>query len=188
MEWFLKVVRIAGASFPGASSLVQLQSELDSNQFKMRMDRLEDPISYLHEDLPDLARAIYKEMKANDSVNLNFPNEFYTQFSRPLAALDSVGLITKNSIIGSPIPMGINLVDPSFIMYMCNLAEDGEKMQELIDIVDRCEIGISLNGDDLKHSIGIPRYVIRAVFEIYAEKGYGFLSREIGSCEYIGKA
>ena len=51
MNWFFKFVRIAGASFPVASSLVQLQSELDSDELNRRIQKLEDPISNLHEDV-----------------------------------------------------------------------------------------------------------------------------------------
>ena len=43
MEWFIRLVRIAGASFPGASSLVQFQSELSAIQFENRLKALEDP-------------------------------------------------------------------------------------------------------------------------------------------------
>ena len=164
MEWFLKVVRVAGVNFPGAASLVQLQAELDSSTMISRLEKLEDPISYLHEDVSEVAKSIYEGMKSSDSVKLNFADEFYIQYSRPLAALESAGLISKNGVLGSRIQRGINLIDPSFIMYMCNLAEDQRKMQEIIDIVNRCEVGIWLNGDELKESIGLPKYVIRAVF------------------------
>jgi hypothetical protein len=185
MNWFFKIVRIAGVNFPGAASLVQLQAELDSSSMISRLEKLEDPISYLHEDVPKVAKIIYDEMRKRDSVNLDFPKEFYIENSRPLAALESAGLISKSGILGSRIPIGINLIDPSFIMYMCNLVEDQNRMQEIVDIVDRCEVGISLNGDELKESVGLPKYVIRAVFEIYESKGYGLVSKAIGSCRYL---
>lgn len=188
MEWFFKVVRVAGANFPGAASLVQLQAELDSSAMMSRLEKLEDPISNLHEDIPEVAKEIYKEMKTSDSIDLDFSDEFYTQYSRPLAALESAGLISKNGVLGSRIPRGINLIDPSFIMYMCNLAEDAKKMQEIVEIVDRCEVDLWLNGDELKESVGLPKYVIRAVFEIYESKGYGIVSKTLGSCEYLSNA
>ena len=59
MEWFIKIVRVAGVNFPGAASLVQLQAELDSTAMASRLEKLEDPISYLHEDIPDVAKEIY---------------------------------------------------------------------------------------------------------------------------------
>jgi len=71
---------------------------------------------------------------------------------------------------------------------MCVLAEDHNKMQEIVKIVDSCEVGKWLDGEKLKYEIGLPKYVIRAVFEIYEAKGYGILSKTIGSCLYMGKA
>ena len=188
MDWFIKIIRVAGASFPGAASIVQLQAEIDSEVMANRLNQLEDPISYLHEDVPEVSKLIYENLKANDLINLNFPEEFYIKYSRPLAALDSQGLISQNKVLGSEIPRGINLSDASFIMYMCNLAEEPHKMQEIIDIVDRCEVGLWLNGAELKDIVGLPEYVIRAVFEIYEAKGYGILSKTIGSCKYLSNA
>ena len=188
MDWFLKIVRIAGVNFPGAASLVQMQAEIDSAAMESRLKKFEDPISYLHEDIPELAKIIYQNIQVNDSINLNFPDEFYTKYSRPLAALESVGLIYKNNVLASRIPRGINLIDASFIMYMCNLAEDPKKMLEIVDIVDGCEIGLWLDGEQLKNSLNLPKYVIRAVFEIYEAKGYGILSRTLNSCSYLSNA
>lgn len=188
MEWFFKIVRVAGANFPGSASLVQLQAELDSKATMNRLEKLEDPISFLQEDVPELVRELYKEMKTTDSINLEFPDEFYSRYSRSLASLEAAKLISKNSVLGSKIPRGINLIDPSFIMYMCNLAEDAEKMQSLIEIIDHCEIGVWLHGDALKESVGLPKSVIRAAFEIYESKGYGILSKAVGSCQYMSNA
>lgn len=188
MEWFLKVVRVAGVNFPGAASFVQLQAELDSSAMTRRLEKLEDPISYLHDDAANLAREIYESLKASDSVYLDFSEEFYTGYSRPLAAFESAGLISINNVLGSRIPRGINLKDPSFIMYMCNLAEEPRKMREIAEIVDRCEVGLWLDGEQLKESIGLPKYVIRALFQIYESKGYGIMSKTNGSCKYMGNA
>lgn len=188
MDWFLKLVRIAGVNFPGAASLVQLQAELDSIAIENRLTNLEDPISNLHEDIPKISKIIYENLKVTDSITLNFPDEFYSHFSRALAALETKKLISKNSVIGSRIPLGINLIDPSYIMYMCNLAEEKHKMQEIFEIVDRCEVGVWLRGSELKSGLVLPKYVIRAVFEIYESKGYGMLSRTLGSCDYMSKA
>lgn len=188
MDWFFKIVRIAGVNFPVAASLVQMQAEIDSVAMANRLNKFEDPISYLHEDIPELAKLIYQNLQVNDSINLDFSDDFYSKYSRPLAALESSGFISKNSVLGSRIPLGINLIDASFIMYMCNLAEDPQKMTEIIDIVDRCEVGLWLDGNQLKDSLGLPKYVIRAIFDIYQAKGYGILSREIGSCKYLCNA
>lgn len=188
MEWFFKIVRIAGANFPVAASLVQLQAELDSEVMALRFKKLEDPISFLHEDIPDVSRLIYQKLRDKDSINLDFEEDFYTKYRRALAVLEKERFISKNGVYGSRIPLGINIIDASYIMYMCSLEEASTKMQEIIGIVDRCEVGLWLNGHDLKDSIGVPKYVIRAIFEIYESKGFGILSKEIGSCSYMGNA
>lgn len=187
-EWFLKVIRIAGVNFPVAASLVQFQAENDSEAMALRLQKLEDPISFLHEDLPEISKEIYQQLRANDSISLDFEEDFYIKYSRALAVLETQGFISKMSVVGSRIPLGIKIIDASYIMYMCNLAEDSQKMQEIVEIVDRCEVGLWLNGDELKTSVGLPRYVIRGVFEIYESKGFGILSKAIGSCKYMGNA
>jgi hypothetical protein len=188
MDWFAKLIRIAGVNFPVSASLVQLQAEIDSAKIAAHLEKLEDPISFLHEDVPAASKEIYQKLSTNDSVNLDFDEAFYTKYSRPLAALAKNSFISKNSVIGSRIPRGITLIDPMYIMYMCALAEDKNKMQEIVKIVDSCEVGKWLDGEKLKIEIGLPKYVIHAVFEIYAAKGYGILSKTVGSCQYMGNA
>lgn len=183
-DWFFKIIRIAGASFPLASSLVQLQAELDSDALKNRLHKLEDPITHLHPDVVELSRTLYQKLKLTDLEQLHFSEDFYAQYSRPLASLETAGLISKNHVLFSKVPTGINLTDPSFIMYMCNLAEDQQKMQEIVDIVEKCEMGSRLDGDALQTRLDLPRVVIRAVFMIYEAKGYGRVSKITGSCNY----
>ncbi len=188
MDWLLSIIRIAGASFPVASSLVQLQAEINSKALSDRVARLEDPISYLHDDIPEVSRKIYQKMKIVDSASLDFDAEFYKKYSRALAALESQGCIKQDRAIGQKHALGIRLVDPSYIMYMCALEEDSSKMESIIKIVDECSIGEWLNGKNIQTSINLPLPVIKAVFEIYESKGYGLCSQEIGSCKYMGKA
>jgi hypothetical protein len=188
MDWLLSIVRIAGASFPVASSFVQLQAEVDSKALSDRVSRLEDPVSYLHDDVPELSRTIYRKMKTADSSSLDFVDKFYITYSRALAALESQGCIKQERAVGKKCPLGIRLVDPSYIMYMCALEEEGTKMESIIKLVDNCSVGEWLNGKQIQQSISLPLPVISAVFEIYEAKGYGLCSQEIGSCKYMGKA
>jgi elongation factor P hydroxylase len=64
MDWLFSIVRIAGASFPVASSLVQLQSEIDSKTLSKRVEKLDDSVSHLHKDIPELSKLIYQELKS----------------------------------------------------------------------------------------------------------------------------
>ncbi len=38
IEWFFKIIRIAGVNFPVAASLVQLQAEIDSDAMEERLN------------------------------------------------------------------------------------------------------------------------------------------------------
>ncbi len=188
MDWFFKVIRVAGASFPVASSFVQLQAELDSVEMAKRIDKLSDPISYLHDDVQKVSKKIYQTLILKDSVTLDFDDEFYSEFSRPLAALESHGFIKGQHAVGKRYARGINLIDPSFIMYMCAIAEDGKKMEKLNDCLASCEIGKSIDGHTLTSQLKLPLQVVRAMFSIYESKGYGLVSKETGSAYYRGMA
>jgi len=188
MSWFFKLIKVAGAAFPVSASLVQLQAELDADKFEARLKSLEDPISSLHKDISAVSDAIFKKFKEKDNVSLCFDEEFYIRYSRVLATLNAKRLISKSGAIGSQIPLAIKIIDPSFILYMANMFENTHKMQELFDIADRCEIGVSINAEEIGESIGLPKYLIRAVFEIYEAKGYGYRSGGIAKFRYTGKA
>lgn len=188
MSWFFKVVRIAGASFPGAGSLVQFQAELDAEVLNERIKKLEDPISMLHEDIYDVSREIYSVLKTTDSNSLSFDDVFYVKYSRALASLNSQNLIKLNNVIGSRQPLGVSLVDPIYILYMAAQFENQNSMQEIFDIVDRCQIGESVSAELLGPTLNLPKYVIRSVFEIFELKGFGYRSGGITKFRYTGKA
>jgi hypothetical protein len=188
MDWFYSIVRIAGASFPVASSLVQLQAEVDSKKLLERVRRLEDPISFVHEDIPELSRLIYRHLKSTDSPKVVFSTELHTKFKRPLAALEKLGCIKGTHAIGEMYVGGFWLSDPTFVMYMCALEEDKCKMENLINLVDRCQEGQWLKGPELQKQIDVPMPVIAAVFEIFERKGFGLCSNEVGATMYMGQA
>lgn len=185
----MSIVRVVGSSFPATSWLVQLQAEINSKELLERLDKLEDPISYLHKDVPELSRLIYQKLKLvnSDSVRLTFNDEFYNKYDRALATLESQGYIKGGHIQGKKYAVGIRLVDPSYIMYLCVLEEDGEKMSSLIKVVDNCKNGECLDGNKIQKSIDLPLPVIKAVFNMYELKGYGWCSKEIGSIRYMGQ-
>ena len=188
MDWLMSIVRIAGASFPGASSLVQLQAEINSKALLERVSKLEDPISFLHELVPEVSKSLYNEIRTTNSSNLTFDDYFYEKYSRPLAALESQGFIKGNHAVGKSFATGLRVTDPSFVMYMCALAEDKQKMEALMKTVDDCPKGKWLDGKQIQESLGLPLPVIQAVFDIYESKGYGQCSKEKGSSKYLAKA
>lgn len=99
-KWFTKLIRIAGASFPGSSSLVQFHSEIESYQTDRRIKKLEDPISYLHEDIESVAEIIYGQVLAQDSWKLKFNDSFYLKYKRCLAVLNKANLISMTRGLG----------------------------------------------------------------------------------------
>jgi len=188
MDWFFSFVKVAGASFPVTSSFVQFLSEIESREMLERIHRLEDPISGLHPDINTLSELLYDAIRTTDDSHFEFKDEVYDKFSRALACLQSEGLIKGHHSLGGKYTAGLSIADPSYIIYMCALFEDAEKMERLYQYVDDCSIGISLNGKDIKETIGLPLPVIRAAFQIFEAKGYGICSREVGSVVYIGNA
>ncbi|MDH0450177.1 MULTISPECIES: hypothetical protein [unclassified Shewanella] len=186
IDWFCRIVRIAGVNFPVAASFVQIQAELDNVEISKRIEKLEDPISHLHEDIRQVSRLLYAKLVEEDSTDLNFNEDFYLKYSRPLATLNQSGYIRLNNALGSRIPVNIDLIDPSFILYLTAIAGNSEMMGYLIKIVDECSFGQWLDGKKLKEELKIPSSVVHAVFEVYEAKGYGLLSRELNTCMYRG--
>ena len=187
MGWFFSIIRIAGASFPVASSLVQLQAELDSKKLSSALNELSDPISNLHEDVPSASKEIYKKIRELDTNALTFSDDFYDQYTRPLAALEANGHIKKAQGVGQQYPINIRICDASYVMYLCALYEDSNSMKKLVESVDNCKIGQLLDATDLNKTLDLPIEVIKAVFTIYESKGYGNVSKEHGKT-YTGKA
>lgn len=111
MDWFFSIIRIAGVTFPGAAALgtalVQLQAEIDSASLKKRVSKLEDPISWLHADVPELSRHLYRKLKAENSLKMYFNDEFYVRYSRALAALETCGYLKGSHALGKRFAAGL---------------------------------------------------------------------------------
>jgi hypothetical protein len=187
MEWIAALIRAVGSSFPGASSLVQLNSEIESSKVKERLERIEDPISSLHPDVRDVSSKIYQAVKSSNSNALDFDDEFYSSSSRPLAALEAYGAIRGEHALTKRYACGVRITSPTYMLYMAALFESDGNMSKLIHAVDTCEPGKWINGDTLASQLSLPSPLVRSVFEIYRDKGYGLLSGEIGSNRYMAK-
>ena len=188
MDWIVKLVRMAGVTNPFTAPFVQLQAEIDATAVAKRLKKLEDPISDLHEDVSAIAEKIYQELLDNDSVNLEFDDSFYTTYKRGLTLLNNNGLISLTQRLGLSIPLQINLIDPSFILYMCANFEDSQKMKSIVDLVDSCKSGETLNAVELSQSLCLPKYVVRAVFLFYESNDFGFCTGGHTKLRYQGKA
>lgn len=188
MDWFTSLVKMAGASFPVASSFVQLLSDIESDGLQERIRQLEDPISGLHPDIQELSRLLYDAMKTTDSSHFDLSDEMYKKFSRGLACLESTALVEGSHALSKRYYGGISITDPIYIIYMCSLYENPEKMEALYQQIDECPVGTSVDGKEIKKTLGLPLPVIKAAFHIFEAKGYGMCSRTLGSAIYIGKA
>ena len=188
VDWLFSIIRVAGASFPVSSSLVQLHSEIEGKALAARVRRLEDPVSFIHDDVPSASKNIYEALKQQDEVVLNFQDDFYSRYSRPLAALEAHGYLQCGWSLTRTTPGHIYLTDPTYIMYMCALCEKDEHMNQLTQLVDECSVGHWLDGRALAEGIGIPVQTVAACFSIYESKGYGLRSKNLQEVKYLGKA
>lgn len=186
IDWFCKFIRVIGVNFPVSSSLVQIQAEIDSKLIEQRLAALEDPISVLHADIHIFSKALFDVVVVQNSVVLEFTDEFYKKYSRVIAVLEREGLIQTDRAAGNSFPLSIILSNPLFIMYIFALYEDPSKMEVLFDLVDNCTVGIWLDGETIDCDVSI--VAISAMFCMFSEKGYGLLSNEIGVCRYLASA
>lgn len=185
VDWFIKAVRVGSAFNPVAAVFLQLQSELDGIELNRRIDNLEDPIGSCCDNSQELCKVIYESF---DIHGVGLSKEAYKEFSRPLALFESKGYLKREMYIGNTYAQGIELVDPSFTLYLARLFENQKNMSELYDLVDNCEIGVWIDGIQLSESLNVPVEVVRSVFKIYMQNGLGSLSNENGTCNYQGVA
>ena len=185
VDWFLKAVRISSAWNPIAAIFLQLQSEIDGVEINRRLNDLEDPISANCENSLKLTKAIYRQLK---DENCSLSQDMYIQYARTLASFESEGYLKRRLAMGSPYAQGIESLDPTFILYLARLYEEQSSMSELYTLVDNCNIGVTIDGTQLAKSLAVPVDVVRAVFSLYVDKGFGLLSNERGTCNFRGIA
>jgi len=188
MNWISTIVRVAGSQIPGVSALVQLQSEIDASALQNRVQSLEDPISALHPDVPELSKLIYETIKKFNTANLEFSDAEYDKYSRGLAVLKSKGHIKLPSALGRQRPLGVDVTGPIYLMYLCAKHEERDKMTALVREMEECKKGEWLNGHEISQELELPLPFIKACFALYEDNGFGKCSREINRTAYLGMA
>ena len=184
----LALGRIAGASFPFASSMVQLQAELTGRELQARLRRIEDPISHVHPQVREVSEQIYAALTEKGDFPLTMSEEFYAQYARPLAMLEAELYLDATHAIGKRYAGGFWANNPAFVLYMCALFEDPAKMNALVQRIDTAAPGTTVNGKALAAELGLPVGTVRAVCETFADKGLGIMSKEVGATYYIARA
>lgn len=162
-------------------------SEIQTDKVNHRLDYLEDPISSLHPDVKALSSEIYSALRSGASTHLAFDDAFYQRFRRPLAALEAQGDIKGGHTIGKRYAVGLSITSSRHILYMAALFESDRAMAKLVQAVDTCKPNTRLDGNVVAAGLGLPVPVVRAVLELYRDKGYGLLSNEVGSNVYVAK-
>jgi hypothetical protein len=188
VNWFFAIARIAGTGFPLTGQLVQLQAELDSEEIRQRLAKLEDPLSALHPEIREVSRHIFDGIKAKGSEPVAFTREFYDRYARPLALLENYGCIRGTHTNGGRFYAGMWVGSPSYMLYLCALGEDSKKMDQLLERVDGAPVGKWLHGVPLAEELSLPLPVVESVFELYADNGLGIHSRNGGAPVYYARA
>ena len=135
----------------------------------------EDQISSLHPEMPVLSEEIYRALSLKDNDYLDFPTpakEFYENFSKPLNILNEKRYIElSEGGIYAPTPQSIERISTKYRIYLCTFCEDQDKMARLTEIIDSRKE--KLYSENLKKEIGLPEFVIKAMFEKYEINGRG---------------
>lgn len=187
-NWVSTFIRVVGTFNPLTAALVQLQSELDSTALDERVKRLENPLRSLHPDLPDVVRVVYDALKASNDYSFKISDDSYKKYRRCFALLEQHNYLESAHRLGSLVPLNTRISNPHFLLYLCAMVEDRAKMDALLARTESAPQGSSLDGKAIAQDLSLPLPVVRAVFEIFAERGLGFCSREIGRVSYHASA
>jgi hypothetical protein len=79
---------------------------------------------------------------------------------------------------------GISVVSPEYMLYMAAFGEQPSRMDRLVERVDACQPGESLDGVELARELELSVPVVRAMLSLYAENKLGLLARSAGMLQY----
>jgi len=185
MNWLFSLARVIGAGIPFGGVLVQVSAEWDAHTVQQRLQKLEDPISVLHPDVRQFSEAVYGQIRMSNQTQLQFSEEELARYARVIAILEHAGQVCARHALGRQHPVALWIEDSQYLLYMAALFEDPDAMGRLVNHVDACIAGSWLRGADLAAEYELPVPVVRAVFQMYAGKGLGILSREVGVTNYM---
>jgi hypothetical protein len=185
----LAAVRIAAAIIPVAAPANQLHAEIEARNLKARLEKLEDPISGLHSDVPDVASILYEAARANRGrpSSLDPGPEFFERYAKVLALLEGHGLVAGTRSLGGQFLEGVRPA-AAFVVYMATRYEEPARITAAVALVENAARGTWLDGRTIGDEIGVPWMLMAALFDIYEAKGLGIRSKETGTVRYLSKA
>ena len=165
-----------------------MSAELESREFQRRLEQLEDPISALHPDVRAVSQLLYERLAIAEGSKVELSPEEQDRYASPLAMLEANGLLDGTHVIGTHYAVDYWFRNPTFVLYMAALYEDANLMERLVQRVEQMERGTSLNGIQLAEELSLPVRTVKAVLELFAARGLGLMSREIGTVNYRARA
>ena len=191
MGWFSNIVQLA-SSATGLGWLSTALSQIDASKLEKRIANLEDPISTIHRDVPELCKTIYESLNSK-SVD---PRHLYRvtlepdqreKFDSVLKVLDAKEIISipldcrKNR----PVSCEFTVTDPLFCLYVFELYGPKLKVQQLKEYLDNYQTNIWYDGKDLAMDFEVPIEVPDALFKLASARGLGLKSGTIGKSSFI---
>ncbi len=131
---------------------------------------------------------LYAEVQRTNGSRVELGDADFANYARVIALLEHAGHLRGQRVLGRQHPLALRLADPTYVLYMAGLFENPDAMGMLVERVDSGSFGTWLHGDALASEYKVPLPVVRAVFELYASRGLGLLSDEIGRLSYMCKA
>jgi hypothetical protein len=186
-RWFYKVIKMSGNGYPASMLITKILKGTDNITDIEKFQRLEEYFNKSHTDILKVSKFFYKQLLLHDANIIYFSDDFYINYSSSINTLESYGFISASHKEHFDLPLTIILIDPTYIIYLCALFDDDNNMFGLVDLVERCHVGLCLRGNQLKVIFNLPLNVVNSVFEVFAFKGYGIYNRVIDNTSYLGK-
>ncbi len=189
-EKFVSAVKIAAQTLPLTAALSQWLDEIDSGRIKARLNQLEDPLANYGPQAKQLTKILYSLIKSQQqdhpTTHIDWVPEL-NPFIKEIRRFEASGFLTGSHAMGreGEFTGGFRLNNPAFIVLLALTHDDPEENARLFEILDNAKDHLS--GFHLRKSLNLPLVVINAYFSIYAARGQGLKSGEIGSSIYSPK-
>ena len=190
MGWFSNTVQLS-FSAAGLGVVSTALAQVDINKLEKRIQKLEDPISAIHRDVPKLCEVIHKILieKDNDPRTLyevSLTSEQRHEYDSVLKVLNAKGIITipLDNRKNGPVSCKFRIQDPMFCLYIFELFGPKLKIQQLKEYLDNYQSNIWYEGTALALDFEIPIEIPDAFFSLARARGQGLKSDTIGESSF----